>query len=95
MYLIPFIRFNRAIATTLIIPNETIKAIAISEIISVIGPFLNPYMYKKILSLTLVLMYIPNYSLYFMDYYNEEKLIYNQAEICSLLLFVLTLVLQK
>ena len=31
MYLIPLIRLNRAIATTLIIPNEPVKAIAISE----------------------------------------------------------------
>ena len=92
MYLVPFIRINRALASTLLVPNECIKAIAISEMVSVFGPFLNPYMYKKIINMTIVLMYIPNYSGYVLDYYKNENLKYYQAEICFLLLFNLFLI---
>ena len=87
MYLIPIIRINRAFASSLLLPNEPIKAIALSEIVSVFGPFLNPYMYKKIINMTIVLMYVPYYSSYILKYYNNQNLKYNEAEICFLLLF--------
>ena len=92
MYLVPFIRINRAFASTLLLPNEPIKAIAISETVSVFGPFLNPYMYKKIINMTIILMYIPNYSSYLLEHYKNENLKYNQAEICCILLFNLILI---
>ena len=92
MYLIPFIRINRALASTLLMPNEPIKAIAISEIVTLFGPFLNPYMYKKIINMTIILMYIPNYSSNILGYYKNENLKYNQAEICLILLFNLFLI---
>lgn len=92
MYLIPFTRINRAIASSLLLPNEPIKAIAISETVSVFGPFLNPYMYKKIINVIIVLMYAPNYFSYIIYYYNNENLKYNEAEICFLLLFNLALI---
>lgn len=92
MYLIPFIRINRALASTLLMPNEPIKAIAISEIVTLFGPFLNPYMYKKIINMTIILMYIPNYSSNILEYYKNENLKYNQAEICLILLFNLFLI---
>ena len=91
MYLVPFIRINRAVASLFVLPNEPIKAIAISEIVSVFGPFINPYMYKKIINMTIILMYIPNYSGYVLQYYKNENLKYNEAEICFLLLFNLIL----
>jgi len=92
MYLIPFIRINRALASTLLMPNEPIKAIAISETVTLFGPFLNPYMYKKIINMTIILMYIPNYSSNILEYYKNENLKYNQAEICLILLFNLFLI---
>ena len=92
MYLIPFIRINRALASTLLMPNEPIKAIAISETVTLFGPFLNPYMYKKIINMTIILMYIPNYSSNILEYYKNENLKYNQEEICLILLFNLFLI---
>lgn len=92
MYLIPFIRINRALASTLLMPNEPIKAIAISETVTLFGPLLNPYMYKKIINMTIILMYIPNYSSNILEYYKNENLKYNQAEICLILLFNLFLI---
>ena len=40
MYLVPLIRANRAIAASLIFPENPLPAIAASEVISVIGPIL-------------------------------------------------------
>ena len=45
MQLIPLLRVNRALASVMICPDHPVKAIAISEVVSVIGPFLNPKMY--------------------------------------------------
>ncbi len=94
MYLMPFIRINRAIAATLIYPSHPIQAIAISETISVVGPFINPNMYNKILGLIFAIMYMPNYASYFLNYYNKQNLLHDQAEICSLLFFISKLGLQ-
>ena len=87
MYLIPLLRINRALASSLILPNEPIKAIALSETISLIGPFLNPYVYKKIINVITTLLFIPDYTSYVVNYYNQENLKYHQIEICTILLF--------
>ena len=89
MYLVPLIRTNRAIAASLIYPEHPIQAIAISAIVSVLGPFFNPNMYNKIIGLMFAIMYMPNYSNYFLNYYYKQNLLHDQAEICCLLLFVL------
>ncbi len=89
MYLVPLIRTNRAIAASLIYPEHPIQAIAISETISVLGPFFNPNMYNKIIGIMFAIMYIPNYSSYFLNYYYKQNLLHDQAEISCLLLFVL------
>mgnify|MGYP001241358864 FL=1 len=91
MYLVPLIRTNRAIAASLIYPEHPIQAIAISEIVSVLGPFLNPNMYNKIIGIMFAIMYMPNYSSYFLNYYNKQNLLHDQAEICTILLFILIL----
>tara|TARA_B100000242_G_scaffold293408_1_gene271422 strand:+ start:1383 stop:1673 length:291 start_codon:yes stop_codon:yes gene_type:complete len=88
MYLVPLIRTNRAIAASLIYPEHPIQAIAISEVISVLGPFFNPNMYNKIIGIMFAIMYMPNYSSYFLNYYYKQNLLYDQAEICTILLFV-------
>lgn len=41
MYLIPFIRTGRAITSCLLFPEYPIEAIATSELVSYIGPFIN------------------------------------------------------
>jgi hypothetical protein len=89
MYLVPLIRTNRAIAASLIYPEHPIQAIAISETISVLGPFFNPNMYNKIIGIMFAIMYMPNYSSYFLNYYYKQNLLHDQAEISCLLLFVL------
>ncbi len=88
MYLVPLIRTNRAIAASLIYPQHPIRAIAISEIVSVLGPFFNLNMYNKIIGIMFAIMYMPNYSNYFLNYYYKQNLLHDQAEICCLFLFV-------
>lgn len=88
MYLVPLIRTNRAIAVSLIYPEHPIQAIAISETISVLGPFFNPNMYNKIIGIMFAIMYMPNYSSYFLNYYYKQNLLHDQAEICTIILFV-------
>jgi len=88
MYLIPLVRTNRAIAASLLYPQHPIQAIAISEIFSVIGPFFNPKMYSKIMALTICMMYQPNFSHHFLDYYQNNQNIYYKTEICTSLLFI-------
>jgi hypothetical protein len=91
MYLVPLIRANRAIAASLIFPENPLSAIAASEVISVIGPILNPDLFPRILGTIMAMLYSPNYGDYLLKSYNEEYTKHNQAEICSLLLFVVVL----
>ncbi len=94
MNLISLVRTNRAIAASLVYSQHPLYAIAASEVISVFGPFLNPKMYTKIMALTLVMMHNPNLSHFFIKKYQKTQNYYYQAEICTSLLFILTLVIQ-
>lgn len=94
MYLIPLVRTNRAIAASLLYPQHPLQAIAASEIISVFGPVLNPKLCSKIVALTIAMMYNPNFSHFFIKNYQKTQNYYYQAEICTSLLFILTLTLQ-
>tara|TARA_B100000424_G_C22929590_1_gene494536 strand:- start:1851 stop:2141 length:291 start_codon:yes stop_codon:yes gene_type:complete len=94
MYLIPIVRANRAIAFSLLYPQHPLQAIATSEVISVFGPLLNPKMYTKIIALTIAIMYNPNFCSFFIQNYQKTQNYYYQAEICSSLLFILTLAIQ-
>ena len=91
MYLAPLIRANRAIAASLLYPSHPIQAIAISEIASVIIPVLNPEMLPRIIGTMFAIMYHPTFAHYYVKKFHELNTIHNQAEICTLLLFVLTL----
>tara|TARA_Y100000768_G_scaffold388423_1_gene384268 strand:- start:2949 stop:3242 length:294 start_codon:yes stop_codon:yes gene_type:complete len=90
MYLLPIIRVNRAIASTLLFPEHPIYAISASEIISVFGPFFNPNIYTNIMTLIISIMYNPNFADFFIKKYKETQTIYYQSEICSSLLFIIT-----
>tara|TARA_A100001011_G_C14192939_1_gene792174 strand:+ start:104 stop:385 length:282 start_codon:yes stop_codon:yes gene_type:complete len=92
MYLIPLVRVNRAIASTIILPEEPIKAIAISEIISAIEPILN---FKEFIVYTMAIMYRPEYSSGILEIYKKHKLVYKEAEICCLLLFLSYFIIQN
>jgi hypothetical protein len=94
MYLIPLVRSNRAIAASLLYPQHPLQAIAVSEIISVFGPLLDNKMYTKIMCLTIAMMYNPKFCSFFIENYQKTQNYYYQAEICTSLLFILTLIIQ-
>ena len=91
MYLIPLIRANRALASCLIYPQHPLQAIAVSEIISVVGPILKPDLFPRILGSIMAMLYQPYFANYYIKKYHELNNIHNQAEICCLLLFVVVL----
>lgn len=88
MYLVPLIRANRAIAVSLIFPENPLHVIAVSEVISVIGPILKPDLFPRILGTIMAMMYQPYFANYYIKKYHELNNLHNQAEICSLLLFI-------
>ena len=87
MYLTPLIRINRAIASTYICPDHPLKAIAISESISLFTPLLNPKLYSKTVAHIITFLYNPGFLFYILRNYEKSNLIYNQAEFCFLILF--------
>ena len=93
--LYPFIRLNRAIAAILINPSQPIQSIAISETISVVGPLLNPNLYPKIFATLLTMSYFPHFASSILKLHNNKYTIYNQTEICLLLLFIITYYFEK
>ena len=95
MYLIPLVRTNRAIAASLIYPENPVLAVAASEIVSVIVPLLNPKKYSKIMAHIIVLIYNPNFASSILESYNNSNIIYYKSEICFLLLFCITLIINK
>lgn len=92
MLLIPLIRSSRAVSACLIYPEHPIQAIAISEAISVIGPMLNPQILTKIIGTIYALSFNPSFAYYYIKTYHDINTIYNQAEICTSLLFIATMV---
>tara|TARA_Y100000591_G_C21352447_1_gene459987 strand:+ start:268 stop:561 length:294 start_codon:yes stop_codon:yes gene_type:complete len=90
MYLPSLIRTNRAIAASLIYPEHPFQAIAASEFASVLLPLLNPDLFPKILATTIAIMYNPLFADHLIKAYHQEYTNYNLAEICCLLLFILT-----
>lgn len=92
MKLIPLIRTNRAVAACLIYPQHPLAAIAISETVSCIGPIFNPKMFSKIIALTIVMLYAPRFTNFYIQKYSQITLQYQQAEICCLLLFIITII---
>ena len=86
--LYPFIRINRAISSILIAPEHPIQAIAVSEIISIVAPLLNPSMYTKTLASLITMMYMPKFSSEILKIHHKQYILYNQAEICCILLFI-------
>lgn len=92
MHLVPMIRINRAIVSAIINSNHPIAGIAFSEIISFIEPILNP---RVFMVYTLAIMNKPEFAGAIVEIYKKHKLIYYQAEICCLLLFLSTLIIQN
>lgn len=88
--LYPFIRVNRAISSILIAPEHPIQAIAASEIISVVAPLLNQKFYSKTIATIITMMYMPQFTNEILKTHYKRYVMYNQAEICCILLFIAT-----
>ena len=95
MYLIPLVRTNRALAASLMYPENPILAVAASELVSVIVPLLNPKKYSKIMAHIIALIYNPNFASSILESYQNSDIIYYKSEICFLLLFCITLIINK
>ena len=92
MLLIPLVRSYRAVSACLICPEHPIQAIAVSEFVSVIGPMLNPDLFTKILGTIYALAFNPSFAHYYIKTYHDLNTIHNQAEICTTLLFIATMI---
>ena len=92
MLLIPLIRSSRAVSACLICPEHPIQAIAVSEFASVIGPMLNPQILTKVIGTIYALAFNPSFAHYYIKTYHDINTIYKQAEICTSLLFIATMV---
>ena len=92
MLLIPLIRSSRAVSACLIYPEHPVQVIAISEVISVVGPMLNHENLKKIIGTMFAIMFNPTFAYYYVKTYNNINTIYNQAEVCTYLLFITTII---
>lgn len=78
MKLIPLIRANRAVAACLIYPQHPIAAIAISETVSCISPISNPKIFSKIIALTIVMLYAPKFTNFYIQKYSQINLQYHK-----------------
>ncbi len=82
------LRMNRAMILSTLFPENQVGAIAGSEIISLIGPYINPKTSSDALGLAFAILYTPDFSSYFLDLYTKKNLIYLQTEILVTLLFI-------
>lgn len=83
------LRMNRAIILTSLVPDHKITALAGSEILSVIGPYINPKTTTQALGFAFAILYTPEFSSYFLDLYTKKNLIYLQTEILVTFLFII------
>lgn len=91
MYLIPFIRTSRAIVATTIFPENPLFAIASSEIISFIIPFINNNPLYALNDMVLFIIYYFNYNKYAIDImknYKNKYFKYYLTENISILLYL-------
>ena len=89
MYLIPLIRTNRAISACILMPDYPIQAIAASEIVSYICPFIKyPPFDLNIIGFSIYLIYEPEYAHEIMQKYKELDIIYYKLECLLLLIFI-------
>ncbi len=82
------LRMNRVIALNLLIPNHPLIVTGSCEIISILGPYINPKTQFEALNLAFAILYTPDFSSYFLDIYTKKYLVDIQVEICVLLLFI-------
>ena len=90
MYIIPAIRTTRALSACTLLPNNPLLAIATSEILSVVCPFIkNSTMNSDILVFMFYFFYNNEYALTFIEEYKNKDIIYYNYELLTSLLFLL------
>jgi hypothetical protein len=90
------IRIGRVAAATLLFPGHEVPAVAASEMISVFAPVLNKTFMKKVLHAIIVIIYAPRFSHAYVSKLSENRdTKYQQAEVCTMLLFFLTYLLNN
>lgn len=91
MQLHSFVRLNRAVSAVLLL-NEPLKGIALSECLSVLLPLLNIQTMYEQMGVIIAIAYAPHYSSAIIQKYSKQKnakiIVYLQAEICCILLFI-------
>ena len=63
------LRMNRAIALNILIPNNELIVTASSEIISVLGPYINPKTRQEVIGTCYAIIYAPKFSKSILDIY--------------------------
>ena len=82
------LRMNRVIVLNLLIPNHPIIVTGSSEIVSILGPYINPQTQLDALTTAFAILYVPEYSLYLLNIYTKKYLVNIQLEISILLLLI-------
>lgn len=83
------LRMNRAMILTTLVPDHKIAAVAGSEILSVLGPYINPKTSQDALGFAFAILYTSDFTSYFLDLYTKKNLIYLQTEIFVTLVFII------
>ena len=89
------VRSARAISAASLYPSHPLQAIAVSECISVIGPFCNEIFVSKLFGHIFTAAYAPQFTGYILGKLASTKKKYEQAEIILSLLFLLSTVFYK
>jgi len=92
MYLIPFIRTNRAIAACTLMPDDPLLAITLSETISYMVPFITNFRLKSFDNMVLFLFYYLNFNetaIEIMDKFKNKYIFYYKLENISILIYLI------
>ena len=83
------LRMNRAIILTTLFPEHQVAAIASSEILSLLGPYINPKTSSNALGLAFAILYTPDFTSYFLDLYTKKNLMNLYIEIFFTFLLII------
>jgi hypothetical protein len=93
--LYPLVRAGRIASACALFPGHELTAIAGSEIASVVLPLINPKTITRIVGTVMAMSYAPRYTSFFIKNYQKQDLVYMQAEVCFMLLFILNAIINK
>ena len=84
------LRMNRAISVSLLFPNNKLEAVALSEVLSIIEPYINPRTQSKAMGLAFSILYAPEFASYLINVYNKENIKQIKLEILLLFIFIIS-----